>query len=107
MQRHKVQHGKQTDLHSIKDNLMAARIAVAEQVAAQSRAQYGVTSRCSRRCLAGNILEDKLAAAFESWPGAAQAMAEWLDGGQACVCFVVGMRRGAVTLPWSQDKVTV
>jgi hypothetical protein len=88
---------------------------VAEQVEAQSRAQYGVTSRCSRRCLAGNILEDKLAAAFDdtgirwhaSWPGAAQAMAEWLDGGQACVCFVVGMRRGAVTLPWSQDKVTV
>jgi hypothetical protein len=30
MQRHKVQHGKQTDLHSVKDDLMAARIAVAE-----------------------------------------------------------------------------
>jgi hypothetical protein len=41
--------------------------------------------------------DDKLAAAFDDtgirlaciMAAAAKAMAEWLDGGQACVCFVL------------------
>ena len=59
---------------------------------------------------------DKLAAAFDdtgiqwlaSWPGAAQAMAEW-HGGQACVCFVCWDENGgcyAVLVPRQGDGVT-
>ena len=42
-------------------------------------------------------------------PGAAQAKAEWLDGGQACVCFVCWDEKGgcyAVLVPRQGDGVT-
>ena len=40
-------------------------------------------------------------------PAAAQAKAEWLDGAKLAYVLSAGMRRGAVTLSWSRDKVTV